>query len=76
MRRNPRVVIAFGNSVGIAISTKMDPNYFVVNLVLPNEQERVIIHNNKLTFTSLLPSDLGDLTSFSEFQQSYPEYFI
>lgn len=76
MRYKPHVVIGHDYMVGIAIGTKMDPNYIVVNLILPFHQEHVILHKDNLTSTSLLPSDLDGITTFAAFQQTYPEYFI
>ena len=76
MNYKPRIVLFNDNAVGIAIGTKMDPNYIVVNLIFPNPQERLVFHKNNLTFTSLLPSDLDGITTFVAFQQTYPEYFI
>lgn len=76
MNYKPRIVLFNDNAVGIAIGTKMDPNYIVVNLLFPIPQERLVFHKNKLTFTSLLPSDLDGITTFAAFQQTYPEYFI
>ena len=76
MTYKPRVVMFYLDAVGIAIGTKMDPNYIVVNLVFPSTQDHAVVHKNNLTFTSLLPSDLDGITSFTTFQQTYPEYFI
>ena len=76
MTYKPRVVMFYLDAVGIAIGTKMDPNYIVVNLIFPNAQEHVVLYRNNLTFTSLLTSDLEGITTFDEFQQTYPEYFI
>ena len=76
MSYKPRIVIALDNCLGIAIGTKMDPNYVVINTILPVPQEHVVSHKSNLIFTALSPSDIDGLTSFSEFQQSYPEYFI
>ena len=76
MTYKPRVVMFYLDAVGIAIGTKMDPNYIVVNLIFPSTQDHVVAHKNHLTFTSLLPSDLDGITTFDEFQQTYPEYFI
>ena len=76
MNYKPRIVLFNDNAVGIAIGTKMDPNYIVINIILPVLQEHVVIHKSNLIFTALSPSDIDGLTSFSEFQQSYPEYFI
>ena len=76
MTYKPRVVMFYLDAVGIAIGTKMDPNYIVVNLIFPNTQDHVVVHKNNLIFTSLLPSDLDGITSFIAFQQTYPEYFI
>ena len=75
MNYKPRIVIYDGN-IGIAIGTKMDPNYIVVNLILPFHQEHLVLHKDNLIFTSLLPSDLDGITTFAAFQQTYPEYFI
>ena len=76
MKYKPHVVIAHDYMVGIAIGTKMDPNYIVVNLILPSYQEHTILHKNSLISTSLLPSDLDGITTFAAFKQTYPEYFI
>ena len=76
MNYEPRIVLVHDSAVGIAIGTKMDPNYIVVNLIFPSPQEHIVFHKNNLTFTSLLPSDLDGITTFAEFQQTYPEYFI
>ena len=76
MTYKPRVVMLYLEAVGIAIGTKMDPNYIVVNLLFPTPQEHLVFHKNNLTFTSLLPSDLDGITTFAAFQQTYPEYFI
>ena len=76
MNYEPRVVIFYSDAIGIAIGTKMDPNYIVVNIIFPVPQEHVVLHKNNLTFTSLLPSDLNGITTFAAFQQIYPEYFI
>ena len=70
------VVIAFDNSLGIAVGTKMDPNYIVVNLLLPHAAEHVVVHKSHLSYTLLTAPDIRHITSFSEFQQTYPEYFI
>ena len=76
MNYKPRIVLFNDNAVGIAIGTKMDPNYIVVNLLFPSPQEHLVFHKNNLTFTSLLPSDLDNITTFAAFQQTYPEYYI
>ena len=76
MTYKPRVVMFYLDAVGIAIGTKMDPNYIVVNLIFPSAQDHVVVHKNNLILTSLLPSDLDGITTFDEFQQTYPEYFI
>ena len=76
MNYKPRIVIFHDSAVGIAIGTKMDPNYIVVNLLFPIPHEHVVFHKDNLTFTSLLPSDLDGITTFAAFQQTYPEYFI
>ena len=76
MTYKPRVVMFYQDAVGIAIGTKMDPNYIVVNLIFPSAQDHVVVHKNNLTFTSLLPSDLDGITTFAAFKQTYPEYFI
>ena len=76
MRYKPHIVIVHDYMVGIAIGTKMDPNYIVVNLILPSHQEHLILHQNSLISTSLLPSDLDGITTFAAFKQTYPEYFI
>ena len=76
MNYEPRIVKFHNSGVAIAIGTKMDPNYIVVNVIFPITQERVVLHKNNLTFTSLLPSDLDGITTFAAFQQTYPEYFI
>ena len=76
MSYKPRIVIALDNCLGIAVGTKMDPNYIITNIILPVPQEHVVIYKSNLIFTALSPSDIDGLTSFSEFQQSYPEYFI
>ena len=76
MTYKPRVVMFYLDAVGIAIGTKMDPNYIVVNLIFPSNQDHVVVHKNNLILTSLLPSDLDGITTFDEFQQTYPEYFI
>lgn len=70
------VVIAFDNNLGIAVGTKMDPNYIVVNLLLPHPEEHVVVHKSHLFHTSLTAPDIRRITSFGEFQQTYPEYFI
>ena len=75
MNYKPRIVIYNNNWLGVAVGTKMDPNYIVVNLLLPH-QDRVVIHKNHLSYTSLTSSDIRHITSFGEFQQTYPEYFI
>ena len=71
MNYKPRIVLFHGNAVGIAIGTKMDPNYIVVNLIFPT-QECLVFHKDNLTFTSLLPSDLDGITTVAAFQQTYP----
>ena len=76
MKYKPRIVLFNDNAVGIAIGTKMDPNYIVVNLLFPSPHEHLVFHKDNLTFTSLLPSDLDGIATFAEFQQTYPEYFI
>ena len=76
MNYKPRIVLFHDSAVGIAIGTKMDPNYIVVNLIFPSPQEHLVFHKNNLTFTSLLPSDLDGITTFAAFQQTYPEYYI
>ena len=76
MNYKPRIVLFNDNAVGIAIGTKMDLNYIVVNLLFPSPYEHLVFHKDNLTFTSLLPSDLDGITAFDEFQQTYPEYFI
>lgn len=76
MNYKPRIVLFNDNAVGIAIGTKMDPNYIVVSLLFPSPHEHLVFHKDSLTFTSLLPSDLDGITTFAEFQQTYPEYFI
>ena len=76
MNYKPRIVLFHDSAVGIAIGTKMDPNYIVVSLLFPNPHEHLVFHKDNLTFTSLLPSDLDGITTFAAFQQTYPEYFI
>lgn len=76
MNYKQRIVLFHDSAVGIAIGTKMDPNYIVVNLLFTSPQERLVFHKDTLTFTSLLPSDLDGITTFAAFQQTYPEYFI
>ena len=76
MNYKARIVLFHNSAVGIAIGTKMDPNYIVVNLIFPSPQEHIVLLKDDLTFTSLLPSDLDGITTFNEFQQTYPEYFI
>ena len=75
MSYKPRVVL-IGNHVGIAVGTKMDPNYVVVDFYLPAQQDRVVVHISRLTFTPLTPADILRFNSFADFQQTYPEYFI
>ena len=75
MNYKPRIVV-YGDMVGIATGTKMDPNYIIVNTIVPIRQTHLVLHKSNLTFTSLLPSDLNGITTFAEFQQTYPEYFI
>ena len=70
------VVVAFDSSIGIAVGTKMDQNYIVVDLLLSYPQEHAVVHKNHLFYTSLTASDIRRITSFDEFQQTYPEYFI
>ena len=76
MNYKPRIVLFNYSAVGIAIGTKMDPNYIVVNLLFPSPHEHLVFHKDNLTFTSLLPSDLDGIATFAAFQQTYPEYFI
>lgn len=76
MNYKPRIVVTLDNYLGIAVGTKMDPNYIIINIILPDLPEHVVIHKSSLIFTALSPSDIDGLTSFSEFQQTYPEYFI
>ena len=63
-------------AVGIAVGIKMDPNYIIVNIILPTPIEHVVIYKPCLTYTSLTLADLATITSLDEFQQTYPEYFI
>lgn len=76
MNYKPRIVLFHDSAVGTAIGTKMDPNYIVVNLLFPSPHEHLVFHKDNLIFTSLLPSDLDGITTFTAFQQTYPEYFI
>ena len=76
MNYKPRVVIYNNSWLGVAVGTKMDPNYIVVNLLLPQQQEHVVAHKSHLFYTSLTTPDIRHITSFGEFQQTYPEYFI
>ena len=63
-------------SVGIVKGTKMDPNYLVVDILLPIAIPNVVIYRSHLTFLPLTASDLTDIASIDQFQQTYPEYFI
>ena len=76
MNYKPHIVIYNNERLGIAIGTKMDPNFIIVNLILPFPNEHIIAHKERLIFTSLPPSDLNGITTFAAFQQAYPEYFI
>ena len=63
-------------AIGIAVGIKMDPNYIVVDVILPTPIEHVVIYKPRLTYTTLTLADLATITSLDEFQQTYPEYFI
>ena len=76
MTYKPRIVIYNSSRLGVAVGTKMDPNFIVVNLILPFPKEQITVHKERLIFTSLPSSDLDGITSFTAFQQTYPEYFI
>lgn len=75
MRYVPRVVI-FDSSVGLAIGTKMDPNYIVVDFYIPHQQQHVVIHKDRLVFTSLEHKDIKHVKTFNDFKSTYPEYFV
>ena len=62
--------------IGVVKGTKMDPNYVVVDVILPKHIAGTIVYKPRFTFLPLTTSDLTGITSFDEFQQSYPEYFI
>ena len=63
-------------AVGIAVGTKMDPNYIIVSIILPTPIEHVVVYKPRITYTSLTLADLATITSLDKFQQTYPEYFI
>lgn len=63
-------------AVGITVGIKMDPNYVVVDIILPTPIEHVVIYKPRLIYTPLTITALADITSFNHFQQTYPEYFI
>ena len=62
--------------VGVVKGTKMDPNYLVIDVILPAGMANTIVYKPRLTFLPLTTSDLTGITSFDQFQQTYPEYFI
>ena len=62
--------------VGVVKGTKMDPNYVVIDMILPKRVAGVIVYKPRLTFLPLTKADLSNITSFEQFQQTYPEYFI
>ena len=65
--------------IGVVKDTKMDPNYVVIDVILPNPNSIItstIVYKPRLTFLPLTTSDLTGITSFEQFQQTYPEYFI
>lgn len=76
MTYKPRVVIYNNSRLGVAVGTKMDPNFVVINLMLPFPKEQITVQKERLIFTSLPSSALDGITSFTAFQQTYPEYFI
>ena len=63
-------------AVGIFKGTKMDPNYVVIDIILPRRVSGSVVYKPRLTFLPLTTSDLTGITSFDQFQQTYPEYFI
>ena len=62
--------------VGVVKDTKMDPNYVVVDIILPVGMAGAVVYKPRLTFLPLTASDLTSITSIEQFQQTYPEYFI
>ena len=62
--------------IGVVKGTKMDPNYVVIDVILPNRIAGTVVYKPRLTFLPLTTSDLTGITSFEQFQQTYPEYFI
>ena len=76
MTNNHKVVIAHGKSLGIFIGRKMDDNFLMINIIFPCRKDYSIIHKSNLSFIPLSLSDIKNITSFSEFQQTYPEYFV
>ena len=63
-------------AVGVVKGTKMDPNYLVIDVILPTRVRNTVVYKPRLTFLPLTSSDLTDITSLEQFQQTYPEYFI
>ena len=63
-------------AIGIAVGIKMDPNYIVVDVILPTHIEHVVIYKPRLTYTTLTLTDISNIHSFDDFQQAYPELLI
>ena len=62
--------------VGVVKGTKMGPNYLVIDVILPTRVRNTVVYKPRLTFLPLTKADLSNITSFEQFQQTYPEYFI
>ena len=63
-------------AVGIIKGTKMDPNYSVVDIILPRKVINAVVYRPRITYTSLTLDDMTYFPSLDDFQQAYPEYFI
>ena len=62
--------------VGVVKGAKMDPNYLVIDIILPTDIRGIVVYKPRLTFLPLTQADLSNITSVEQFQQTYPEYFI
>ena len=67
---------AYTPVIGIIKGTKMGPNYVVIDVILPKRIAGTVVYRPRLRFLPLTISDLAGITSFDQFQQTYPEYFI
>ena len=79
MSTNTRTVTVIDNKlVAYFVCNRLDHNFKMFNILLPEPQKHVTIHlpTSKLCETAILPRTIKHMTSLAEFNQAYPEYFI